>query len=199
MGIQCFFIHKTGFTHRYLRRYASNKSCTASGFGYCNAKFFIDKGIIGEASTTVKQLIDKEDIRWPKQCSCGYFFKEDDEWQLFIDPEYAKSDAENIFYTLENAPAGAMWNADWLLQEGSNKNRGPDGHCLVVRTPGGDWVIDGKASNCDRPDDDSHKCWVRHGIPPLITVDKNGATCGAGAGSIAIGKYHGHLVNGELT
>jgi hypothetical protein len=44
-----------------------------------------------------------------------------------------------------------------------------------------------------------HKCWIRHGKAPLITVDKNGVTCGAGTGSIAAGDYHGFLRNGEFT
>jgi hypothetical protein len=39
---------------------------------------------------------------------------------------------------------------------------------------------------------------VRHGEAPNITVDKNGVTCGAGAGSIQCGSYHGFLRNGEL-
>lgn len=51
-----------------------------------------------------------------------------------------------------------------------------------------------------------HKCWVRHGTPPqeVVHVDKNGVTCGAGAGSIAIQPsgqnpgWHGFLHNGEL-
>jgi lambda family phage portal protein len=55
-----------------------------------------------------------------------------------------------------------------------------------VRTPGGTWDIDGRASNCTRPDDDTHRCWVRHGDPRtgVVHVDKDGDTCGAGSGSI---------------
>jgi hypothetical protein len=62
-------------------------------------------------------------------------------------------------------------------------------------------MIDGICSNCtDREDalKGGHKCWVRHGDAPLITVDKNGKTCGAGGGSILSGSYHGFLRNGEL-
>jgi hypothetical protein len=40
---------------------------------------------------------------------------------------------------------------------------------------------------------------VRHGEPPQITVDKRGLTCHAGAGSIALGSYHGFLHNGVFT
>jgi hypothetical protein len=44
-----------------------------------------------------------------------------------------------------------------------------------------------------------HKCWVRHGEPPNHTVDKRGNTCGAGAGSILSGSYHGFLRDGSFT
>ena len=44
----------------------------------------------------------------------------------------------------------------------------------------------------------AHRCWCRHGEPPNITVDKNGPTCPAGAGSIQCNDWHGYLRNGEL-
>jgi len=57
-------------------------------------------------------------------------------------------------------------------------------------------MIDSRASNCTLPDDNVHKCWVRHGEAPNFTVDKNGATCAAGAGSIQTSNWHGFLRNG---
>lgn len=118
-------------------------------------------------------------------------------------PIYRRSDTGEEL-ALNDAPVGAMWYADWYLSEdGERKHHliqpGPDGHVLVVRTPGGDWCVDSRASNCTMPDDDEHHCWVRHGEPPNITVDKNGHTCRAGAGSIAVGDYHGFLRDGHLT
>ena len=75
-----------------------------------------------------------------------------------------------------------------------------DGPHLVVILPNGQpWNIDSRASNCTLPYDYEHRCWVRHGEPPNITVDKNGLTCAAGAGSIMAGDYHGFLQNGALT
>jgi hypothetical protein len=92
-------------------------------------------------------------------------------------------------------PVGAMYYADWM------QRKGPDGHRLFVLTPGGLWSPDGRASNCTRPEDNEHHCWVRHGTPPNITVDKNGDTCGCGC-SIGQGPgysdYHGFLRNGVL-
>lgn len=206
MAVKCFFIFKNGFTQRFLRRYCGGTECSQSGYGYHNAENYLDRGLIGEPSSTVKEDIDHSHPMWPKQCACGYVFKEDDVWQLNVEPEYARQDDASIVYTLRKAPPGAMWHADWMLREGRNDYRGPDDHCLVVRLPNKhDWMIDSRASNCTMPDDDVHKCWCRHGEPPNITVDKNGNTCAAGAGSIGSGKenepgyYHGFLQNGELT
>jgi hypothetical protein len=121
---------------------------------------------------------------------------------FFLEPTEAECNSSNPMFrrsdngemtTLGNAPVGAMWYADWM------GIKGPDGHCLVVRLPGGhDWMVDGRCSNCTLPNDNEHQCWVRHGEPPNVTVDKNGLTCGAGAGSIQIPGWHGFLRNGEL-
>ncbi len=92
---------------------------------------------------------------------------------------------------------GAMWRATWL-PKGFDWDNETEAH-LIVKTPGGSWDIDARASNCTLPNDKQHRCWVRHGLPPDIHVDKNGVTCAAGAGSILIGNYHGFLHNGVLT
>jgi hypothetical protein len=96
----------------------------------------------------------------------------------------------------ELEPGGMFW-ADWY------QRKGPDGHHLIVKTPGGLWHVDGFASNCTRPGDWSHYCWVRHGEAPNITVDKNGDTCGCGQSiqqgfANDAGFYHGFLRNGQL-
>lgn len=78
-----------------------------------------------------------------------------------------------------------------------------DGHHLVCVLPNGHhWHLDQRASNCGRPDNKTHRCWVRHGDPEKgepVHVGKNGDTCSAGAGSILAGEYHGFLHNGVLT
>jgi hypothetical protein len=97
----------------------------------------------------------------------------------------------------DQLPIGAMWYVQ--PEDQPYYPAGPDGRTLYVKTPGGDWCVDYRASNCTMPTDNEHRCWVRHGVPPLITVDKNGHTCQAGAGSIWMGSYHGFLQNGYLT
>lgn len=77
------------------------------------------------------------------------------------------------------------------------------GRHLHANLPNGHgWCVDSRASNCGRPEDNIHRCWVRHGDPEkgeTVHVDKNGNTCQAGAGSILVGDYHGFLHNGRFT
>jgi len=160
---------------------------------------------IGEAtgddrSAVSGDLHPHDDPRWPKKCEhCDYVFAEEDPWQLFTDRIYRRLDTGEET-TLRDAPVGACWNASWLTEIDGPWFRGPDGRCLYVRTPGGDWCPDHRASNCTLPDDNQHKCWVRHGRPEdgTLHVDKNGLTCAAGAGSIGQKTWHGFLHNGEL-
>jgi hypothetical protein len=75
-------------------------------------------------------------------------------------------------------------------------------HTEVVLPDGGHWDIDSRASNCTLREDGEHRCWCKHGTPPVLTVDKNGLTCSAGAGSIISNgkeRWHGFLRNGEFT
>lgn len=93
-------------------------------------------------------------------------------------------------------PVGAVWDAHWR----KDLRTGPDGKRLFVQTPKGIWFIDGRASNCTRKNDHTHRCWVRHGSAEegTLRVDKFGDTCRAGAGSIRIGDYHARLVKNYL-
>lgn len=105
---------------------------------------------------------------------------------------------------------GAMFWAPWMDGIYSPQLE----HVLIVRTPGGDWTVDSEANNCTKPNrprsarrgrhevygryQEDHHCWIIHGTVPEITVDKNGITCGAGAGSIGQAKWHGFLTAGYL-
>lgn len=100
-----------------------------------------------------------------------------------------------VKYPWECGP-GAMW-FDYMSTEYWQNETGP--HLKVVTPSGSFWDIDGRCSNCTMIADELHRCWVRHGDAPVITVDKNGLTCAAGVGSIAVAGYHGHLRNGEFT
>lgn len=114
---------------------------------------------------------------------------------------FRRADTGEEITGLNNAPVGAMWFADWLDDHYAVPQLE---HVLVVKTPGGDWVVDGQSSNCTLSDDvrqERHHCWIIEGKLPdvkSISVTKNGNTCQAGAGSILIGNYHGFLRNGWL-
>lgn len=115
-------------------------------------------------------------------------------------PIYRRTDTGESVGTLAEAPVGAMWFAPWFPDRFCNPQLGP-GKTLIVKTPGGDWMVDQQANNCTVPDDihqAKHHCWIIQGTPPNITVDKNGKTCEAGAGSISQPNYHGFLRNGFL-
>lgn len=165
----------------------------------------------GERRTlTAPPSVPHEDPRWPTNCGhgCGYEFTTEDERQDWQELIYQRTDTGELVTLREprpdavnaptSAPPGASWDAWWMPDWG----QGRDGIALMVRCPNGrDWHVDGRASNCTMPDDRVHKCWVRHGDPRgcHLNVDKNGVTCGAGAGSIQADDYHGFLAGGVLT
>ena len=82
-------------------------------------------------------------------------------------------------------------------------------HLIVVLPNGDRWDTSARASNCDKKENKTHRCWVLHGKAPNITVDKKGDTCSAGAGSVdmpgrtkldgtVIPGWHGFLRDGNL-
>lgn len=200
--IRCFFLEHTGRVQVYLRRYQSSLNHTeCPDHGYHDAQTSLgeepeERSERGYISNGTKSMLPHDDPRWPIACSCGYTFQEHDHWQRNVDSLYQRTDTQEET-TIRNAPVGAMWDAWWM-----NDFCQPQGkHNLAVKTPGGDWMIDSQASNCTMKDDrmqEHHHCWVRTGEPPDVTAGKDGVTCGAGAGSIQCGSYHGFLRGGWL-
>lgn len=119
-----------------------------------------------------------------------------EEWEVGR-PIYRRADTGEEL-SLKDCPPGAMWDQAELGTYFADR-AGPDGLFVYVKLPDGHhWAVDGRANNCGLPDDDDHRCWVRHGEVPNLTVDKNGETCDAGAGSIQTPGWHGFLRAGEL-
>lgn len=113
--------------------------------------------------------------------------------------------------SLNDLPWGACYvgNMDAeTLELHPSKYSGADGLSIVCITPRttppdranpGQWYIDSRANNCDRKDDWTHRCWVRKGtVGDPLHIDKDGLTCGAGAGSIQNAGWHGFLHHGVL-
>jgi hypothetical protein len=194
--VRCFLLTPTDRYRVELRRFARGpRTCAAGPCAH-------DTTVVIAIETHAAQPLTgddpvrypPDDPRWPSRCACGYEYQPDDARQVWYEELYTRSDGAPEC-TRGDAPPGAMWYAPWY----EDHHKGPDGHCLVVKLPGGhEWIVDGRASNCTLPKDNAHKCWVRHGTPPAVHVDKNGPTCGAGAGSILVPGYHGFLRHGVL-
>ncbi len=201
----------TGTERMYLRRYETSVTELRPGVtvekttpcagpqGYHDASiFYRDQPEQRDAKGYVMETphIDHADPRWPAKCACGYVFKDTDHWQMFGSSLYRRADTGEVLEQ-RKAPPGAMYDATWL------PTKGPDGIALTVALPpdGGDdvWCIDSRCSNCTRPNE-QHYCWIRHGDPrtAIVTVDKAGDTCSAGAGSIQSSRWHGFLRDGVL-
>jgi hypothetical protein len=215
-AVRTFWLEPTEEVAWGLRRYAFDQPdavrlCSASKIGVHEALVYLGRAPRrtnqhGVDATSVRT--PRDDPRWPATCQhCDYRFTDADRWQDWQERiwQRPKDGAEFVLHTgapapelgLAAAPPGATWGALWLPEHW----RGPDGIALMVRLPNGhDWIVDSEASNCTRKGE-PHQCWVRHGDPRKaeVTVDKDGDTCAAGAGSILAGDYHGFLHQGVLT
>lgn len=210
MPTPCYLLEATTDERRWLRRYVSeHEGGYTCAEGWHEARALVENGpaIVRADGIHENCGVDQYDgdPRWPIVCDegCGYLFTSDDHWQVLTRLIYRctvalPGAAANVgdYMTIEDAPPGAMWYADWIGDWG----RGPDGRSLHVKLPDGhNWNVDGEATNCTRKGDRSHKCWIRDGVPPLVTAGKDGETCAAGAGSIQTPGYHGFLRDGVLT
>ncbi len=178
-------IEATGRTRYTLRRYSEAK-CKLR-HGYHNA----ESGVIGETQddptkdyfgSNPPAMIPTTDDRWPRRCACGYAFEDADKSQVFAHPLFKFVDTGEVV-TLEDAPAGAIWDASWW------PDKGADGKAWSVRLPDGtDWMTENTATNCRCPKTPGHRCWSRSGTAPLLTVNP----------SIQTPRWHGWLRDGRL-
>jgi hypothetical protein len=207
--VKVFWMEPANLVRVQLRRFtfSSDLACPSRSNGHDASVTVLDAAPFEEwlevtpegMHAEVPDKVMRDDPRWPRLCdACGGPFDSADQWQVNAHQLYRGS-PDGKLYTTRDMPVGAMWDAWWMAKY--PQYTGADGIALMVRTPGGEWMVDSRCSNCTLPDDHVHKCWVRHGDPRTgnIHVDKNGVTCSAGAGSIISGSYHGFLHNGELT
>jgi hypothetical protein len=139
------------------------------------------------------EAIEKEAFDGEYLCDkCGHAFEARTGYQLY-NTESGRPEPGDVFWE------------DWLPENTYwDNHKGP--HLMAVCPNGTRWNVDSRASNCELPDDKTHRCWVRHGKPEdgTLHVDKQGHTCKAGGGSIWVDKgtpneYHGMLHNGQFT
>lgn len=201
----CYWIEPTETGEVWLRRYASPTQAPEPGHvvdrivppcaaprGYHNADVCISARVPlplngdGTTGPFADDEVPHDDPRWPAKCdACDYRFEPADHWQVNKHMLYRCSDGRPDItlqpYTPEHRAeiAGAMWDASWMGEH----YRGPDGLHLLVVTPGGDWPVDGTATNGPG--------WTRTGDP------RNPASLTVRP-SILIGSYHAFLTNGVL-
>jgi hypothetical protein len=189
-------------TRAYLRLYWGQDECPRC-LGHDNRGYHDAKVVIGE-TTELKawhhmgEPADHEgDPRWPARCDhCGAAAPPNAVRQVFRERLYDTPSGE-----LE---PGCLYWATWHHGSEGQCIDGwtncPGAHLMAVLPNGRRWDIDSRAANCALPKDTTHRCWVRTGELPKITVGKvGGPTCTAGAGSIVAGDYHGMLQNGIFT
>ena len=185
-------------TRALLRVFDSSSECHGGDKKYHEALIYLgdssknaDWGFAGNQDD---YAVDK----WPKVCACCGI--------PFTDKAYRQVHYHRRYNTASGVPEpGDCFYAPWyhdpedkrLYCPWDNCND-PRGHLMVILPNGREWDTDSRASNCTMKDDKQHRCWVKHGDPPDLHVDKAGHTCQAGAGSIMSGDYHGFLHNGEL-
>jgi hypothetical protein len=114
-----------GRGRRYLRRYRQRDGSPCSAmpgeFSYHNADSpvidVIDDPQNAEGVWTMERrelaLFPRTDPRWPKTCTCGYVFTEEDEWQVGIEHIYV--DDQGGEHTLHDNTPGMMWECDWYF------------------------------------------------------------------------------------
>lgn len=174
--IECFFLEPIEKAQESLRRYASGSACPGKPYYHSTS---VTIGVIdwdqADGGLSADDF-DHSDARWPTHCGCGYQFTDSDKWQHGRTRLHSRSDGGGDT-TLHDAAVGAMWDADWL----PDSRRGSDGVALVVRTPDGDWQIDGPSSN-------GGDGWKRTGRIPDVTARP----------SILMPNYHGWLTSGSL-
>lgn len=184
-----------------LRRYWDG-SCPA--YGYHNASVHLSDvlidgceqgGQLDESSSYLRGPVPAhDDPRWPVTCSgCPAPVPDTAHRQLWHQRLY-------------DTPDGELHPGDAYLTSAyhDHDNRCPTWsnctgtHFVVVTPDGSPWDVDSRAGNCTQSSDRLHRCWVRHGDPPRVTVNKAGHTCTAGAGSIQTPRWHGFLRDGVL-
>lgn len=167
--ITCFALEPTDRAQEYLRRIewlkAEQAHCPASHGGHSASVAIGEIPLpgtkLGDGSQAEGSSADDhshDDPRWPTHCACGLAFSTEREWLHGWKRLYRRSDSGELV-TIDDAPAGAMWFADWY----GDAYRGPDGRTLVVKTPVGEWIIDAKPSG-------GGASWQRTGTPPKVTA-----------------------------
>ena len=147
--------------NRQIARYPGSEVHTYEGFHDIEVEIAREVGTIKDdlEGDHTGRTIALDDPRWPSNCICGYIFAVDDMKQEGRTRLYRRGDNGELV-TVDAAPVGALYNARFHGTPEYNRNGA--GVCLVCKTPAGEWLMDGPASNGPG--------WTRTGTPPDIVV-----------------------------
>jgi hypothetical protein len=202
-GIRCFLVEPTKWDRLRIAR-STRSGCRKSAFGHHSKWVTTEIRLRHHKRRAVNRpplnrVPSHRSRLWPKTCAaCRYRFKPKDDWDACADLLYAPADGSLEPQTLNEMPAGAMWYADWFSAKSlPPEKRGPkgkiltpDGRVLVVKTPGGEWIVDYYSTPASG---ELGLGWTRTGSVRNGTV--------TASPSIRIGepeRYHGWLRNGYL-
>lgn len=176
--VRCFMLTPTDQVAVSLRRFASPRDgaprCGRQAPRYPGAEVLtyeahdVEIEIERRAGTLERSIdgdhtqrtIAVDDPRWPTRCACGFEFTAEHMKQESHTRLHRRSDTGELV-TRGDAPAGAMYLSETFGDVGEY-NRHRAGESLVVKTPAGEWMLDGPASNGPG--------WNRTGELPDIVV-----------------------------
>ena len=106
MPWKCFLTEPSDYVRRDLRRYASGSGCTNGKMSYHNVSVVIDEKAPAAFNKEGGFLKDDfvGDPRWPTRCTCGYEFKEEDQWQVNVNRLYEGSPNGELYVPRELPP-----------------------------------------------------------------------------------------------
>lgn len=193
-GWRVFLIKPLPKVRRTLRVFSFSEDCTGGARSYHNAELVIEPernkplpnpdGFEEEPDESAYA----DDPRWPTTCpTCGKPFAGMKHERQVNDERLYEGAPDGKLYSLHQPelPVGALWDAWWIGR------KGPDGLCLMLKCPGGEWWIDGTAANGPG--------WTRTGTVPVITVTPSIGIYGKAADALTRGfAFHSWLTNGVL-
>jgi len=192
----CYWLDHTSTVRHSLLVVAMLTDCPAHPGRPCRAK-----KDIGTYATTVdadgfpdwveSAQPESHSLEWPKECDrCHSKFTGEAMQSTMQELVYRTADGKDM--TLSEAPVGAMWN-----ERAGKKTVTEDGLCIVVKTPGGNWCIDGPS--WENGVMKAEHAWTRTGRPPNITANPSIHILTSGLdGSDRRTVYHGWLRDGVL-
>lgn len=196
---KCFWAQPSGQKLVTLVTIANFDTCPGSE-EYHRAEATVAMLSASERAEREKYWADNQHPEWPTHCdTCRTLIEPEDRIHSIAECLLFERMDTGEFKRLHEFGAGTIFPtpSEWL-NLGLEWDNLPNRPAYGIKTPGGIWYPDKRAKNCTLPDDREHRCWVIHGEPPNLTINKLGHTCEAGNGSVLLGSWHGSVSDGYL-